>query len=363
MALILPISIFGSGSLNTVSPNAAVTKVVLDSSDNAYIAGSYTTVNGMSRKYVAKILATNDNIDGNFLYNSLSVVPQDITLSSGTDLVIASGPTPIGLNINTGALTGKTYATANDPLYTVFSDPTNTIFISGFFTSVSGTLRTGLAKLLSTGAFDSAFTCNLSSGHYAIDIGNLPSSTNLFVGGNFTTIGGVARPYFAKVNINTGATITDLNCNLNNFVFSIHMCSDGSIFIGGNFTNIQATATIKGFGKVDVLGALVAGFTQSAVTWTYVTKIEEYKVGSNAGKILVAGFEGTTPKLYRLNSNGTVDTAFGTGGSISATAISGTINDIAIRSDGSAVVVGAFTTFGGKNRPYYAKISSTGEVL
>jgi hypothetical protein len=64
-----------------------------------------------------------------------------------------------------------------------------------------------------------------------------------------------------------------------------------------------------------------------------------------------------------LNSNGTVDGDFGTGGSISATAISGTINDIAIRSDGVAVVVGGFTTIGGKNRPYYARVSSTGEVL
>jgi hypothetical protein len=363
MGLILPISIFGSGSSsNGVFPNAAVTKVVLDSSDNAYISGSYTTVNGMSRKYVAKILAINNSIDGNFIYNSLSTIPQDISLNSGTDLLIASGSAPVGLNINTGALTGKTYASANATLNTIFSDPdANNIFISGLFTSVSSVPRTGLAKLLSTGAFDPPFTCNLSSGHYVTCMESLGlGSTNLYLGGTFTTINGTARRGFAKVNINTGALISDLDCSLNNDVFSVHLCSNGEILIGGSFTRINATTTIKGFGRVDFLGAFASGFTQSAVAWNYVTKIVEYKSGAHFEKILVAGLEGTTHKLYRLNPTGTVDGTFGTSGSISATGI---INDVVIRSDGSAVVVGAFTTFGGKNRSYYAKISASGEVL
>jgi hypothetical protein len=367
LALILPISIFGSGSLNVVSPNAALTKVVLDSSDNAYISGSYTTVNGMSRKYVAKILAVNDNIDGNFVYNSLSTIPQSSSLSSGTNLLLPTGTSLIGLDINNGTPIPTTYAVSNGTVNTVFdaADVTS-IFISGLFTSVTDSVssytRTNFAKMSTSGVVASGFTCNLSSGHYVMSMDYF--SSNLYVGGNFTTIATLPRLYFAKVDISTGA-INDLgfNCNLNNQVLSVHICSDAGIFIGGSFTNIKTTSTIKGFGKVNFSGNLFAGFTQSAVPWNYVTKIVEYKVGSNAGKILVAGFEGTTPKLYRLNSNGTVDGDFGTGGSISATAISGTINDIAIRSDGVAVVVGGFTTIGGKNRPYYARVSSTGEVL
>lgn len=318
----------------------------------------------MSRKYVAKILATYDNIDGNFVYNSLSAIPQSSSLSSGTNLLLTTGTSLIGLNINNGTPIPTTYAVSNGTVNTVFdaADVTS-IFISGLFTSVTDSVssyaRTNFAKMSTSGVVASGFTCNLSSGHYVMSMDYVGS--NLYVGGNFTTIGVEAIPYFAKVNINTGTPLTDLNCNLNNQVLSVHICSDGGIFIGGSFTNIKTTSTIKGFGKVDFSGNLVAGFTQSAVLWNYVTKIVEYKSGTNFQKILVAGFDGTTFRLYRLNPNGTVDTSFaGSSGFISATSV---INDIAIRSDGVAVVVGGFTTIGGKNRPYYARVSSTGEVL
>lgn len=363
MALVLPFSLFNAGSLTRIFLNASVKRVVLDSSNNAYIAGSFTTLNGMSRKYVAKILATNDSVDGIFTYSSLANIPEDAALDASGNLLVTAGNTLLELRNITGNPTAVSYALANGPILSIFNDSSDNIFISGFFTTVSSVLRTGFAKLTSSGTFDAAFTSNLSGGTYVLDMDAVPATTNLFVGGTFTTIGGSSRVGFAKVNINTGATIADLDCNLNNSVFSVHMCSDGNVFIGGSFTNIKTTSTIKGFGKVNTLGTLVGGFTQSAITWNYVTKIVEYKSGVHAGKILVAGFEGTTPKIYRLSSTGTIDTSFGTSGSISATAVTGTINDIAIRSDSSAVVVGDFTTIGSKERSYYAKISASGEVL
>lgn len=363
MALVLPFSLFSAGSLTRIYLNAGVKRVVLDSSNNAYISGSFTTLNGMSRKYVAKILSSNDSVDGVFTYNSLTNIPEDAVLDASGNLLVTANSTLLELNKSTGIPTAVSYASANSNILTIFNDSSDNIFVSGFFTTVSAVLRTGFAKLTSSGTFDAAFTSNLNSGAYVTDMVAVPASTNLFVGGTFSTIAGASRTGFAKININTGAVITDLDCSLNNSVFSVHVCSDGNIFIGGSFTTIKATPTIRGFGKVTILGALVPGFTQSAVTWNYVTKIVEYKSGVHAGKILVAGFEGTTPKIYRLNSNGTIDTSFGTSGSISATSVTGTINDIAIRSDGSAVVVGDFTTLGSKDRSYYAKISASGEVL
>lgn len=366
MGLILPFSIFSSGSsLNRIVPNNNVKRVLLDSSDNAYISGDFTTLNGMPRNYIAKIMGVNDSVDGNFVYNSLSVIPRDIAINSG-NLLVTTSNSLIGLNSFTGTPTSTSYATTDGTIYTIFSDSNGDIFISGNFTSVSSVLKTNFAKLSSLGSLLNTFTSNITpSDAYVVDMDNISPSLNLFVGGTFTTIGSVPKPYFAKINKNTGSVVSDLDCNLDGIVWSVHICSDGNIFIGGNFTNIQTTSTLNCFGKVDLDGALVSGFTQSAVPWGFVYKIVEYKSGIHMGKILVSGTEASTIKLYRLNIDGTVDTSFGTNGSISGGPAIGfaNINDIAIRSDGGAVVVGGFTTFGGKERPYYARIDSNGQVL
>lgn len=360
MGLILPFSIFSSGS-NIIIPSDVVTRVVLDSSDNAYISGNYFTLNGISRTYIAKILTPNDNIDRNFIYNSLSVVPQDIALNStGTNLILTTGNSLIGLNTSTGTPTFPSYPTTNGVISTIFRDSSDNIFISGFFNVVAGNTRINFAKLSSTGTI-TIFDCNLDNIGYIVEMDNNPLNTDLFVAGSFDTIKTITKKGVAKVNINTGVVNNTFDCNLDFMADSIHICSDDNIFIGGSFTRIKTTTTIKGFGKVNnSTGALVAGFTQNAVPWSRVFKIKEYKSGIHQGKILVYGYIGSTPTLYRLNNNGTIDDFFGTSGYINVT---GDILDIAIKSDSSTVVVGNFTTIGGKARSYYARIDSNGQVL
>ena len=54
----------------------------------------------------------------------------------------------------------------------------------------------------------------------------------ILIGGGFTTIGGVARNYIARLNPD-GSLDTGFNPNANDYVYSIAVQADGKILIGG----------------------------------------------------------------------------------------------------------------------------------
>lgn len=61
------------------------------------------------------------------------------------------------------------------------------------------------------------------------------------------------------------------------------------------------------------------------------------------GKILVAGFAGNSGALARLNANGSLDTSFGIGGQVTSS-VSGAGSAMAIQPDGKIVLGGSITT-------------------
>ena len=78
------------------------------------------------------------------------------------------------------------------------------IFVGGDFTSVSGVARSRLVALdASTGAVITGFTANASSRVRALDV----KDGTLYVGGSFTVLGGQARSRLAAVNTTTGALL------------------------------------------------------------------------------------------------------------------------------------------------------------
>ena len=109
------------------------------------------------------------------------------------------------------------------------------IYIGGSFTSVAGVARTRLAKLNNTdGEMDGVWlpSCNASIFDLAID------GTDIYVAGQFSVIGGKAVKSFAKLNTVNGDADADWSLNpdiRNGFVIEV----DGSdVYVGGIFTSI-----------------------------------------------------------------------------------------------------------------------------
>lgn len=80
------------------------------------------------------------------------------------------------------------------------------------------------------------------------------------------------------------------------------------------------------------------------------------------GKIIVGGFAGSSGALARLNSNGSLDTSFGSGGRVTSS-VSGSTESVAIQGDGK-IVFGGQTNGGRKSNTDFAvtRLNATGTI-
>ncbi|MEG4485274.1 DUF4347 domain-containing protein, partial [Microcoleus sp. D2_18a_B4] len=111
------------------------------------------------------------------------------------------------------------------------------IYVGGDFTTIGGAALNRIARLNSDGRADATFNPDANSSVVAIAIDN---SGNLIVGGNFTNIDAQPRNKIAKLNPTTGAPDATFNPNANSAVSAIALDSSGNPIVGGFFNNIDA---------------------------------------------------------------------------------------------------------------------------
>ncbi len=80
------------------------------------------------------------------------------------------------------------------------------------------------------------------------------------------------------------------------------------------------------------------------------------------GKVLIGGtfttYNGTSRGyVARLNSDGSLDTAFATGAGANSQ-----VNSVAVQSDGKILIGGDFTTYNGTSRVRVARLNSDGSL-
>ncbi len=168
----------------------------------------------------------------------------------GGDLYIGGTFTTVGgttrnrlakLNATTGALnTGFNISVSGGTSPTVYalevSNNGNRLYVGGEFTAVGGLTRNNIAEInLTTNAVDGTYTNGTNGTVRTIQITN--NDNNLYIGGLFTTAGTRNRNYIAKVNTNNGNSIAGWNANANGFVYDIELISSG-VIVCGSFENI-----------------------------------------------------------------------------------------------------------------------------
>ncbi|GEM_PF-6670656 len=142
------------------------------------------------------------------------------------------------------------------------------------------------------------------------------------------------------------------NASANHQVFAIESLSDGSAIVGGLFSSIAGGSATR-IAKFDSDGELIAGWGAS-----FNSTVRVIKELSN-GQFLVGGnFTSVNNDsgyryLVRLNSDGTLDTAYDPD-------VNSVVYDIALFSDDAAAIVGTFTNVNGSARSYIAKLSTAG---
>jgi Domain of unknown function (DUF5122) beta-propeller len=124
----------------------------------------------------------------------------------------------------------------NGPVTAMTSDGTS-LFIGGDFTSVNGVARTRLAKInLATGAIDPTFVPTSGRVDDMVIVGS-----RLYIVGEFNTVNGQTRTRAAAVNTTTGALDPTFKPLIDARVMTVAASPDGSkIYIGGNFLNVNS---------------------------------------------------------------------------------------------------------------------------
>lgn len=154
----------------------------------------------------------------------------------------------LAFNATSGVIDTRFNPTVNGEVTSIVQVPNSTdLIIGGSFTSVNGVMRQRLVRIDSTtGALVTGFTANAT----AIVNDMTLLGGNLIVGGNFQKINGVARGRLAMINAATGAVQAGLNLTATGQhtggttnVLKLDVSPDGTrLVIVGNFTAIAGQA-------------------------------------------------------------------------------------------------------------------------
>ena len=300
--------------------NAAVSSVTVQSDGKAIVGGDFTSVNGTTSNYIARL-----NADGT----------PDTTFTT---------------NMGTG-LNGQVYAVV------VQSD--GKIVVGGEFSSVAGTGSDNIARFEADGTPDTTFSSNIGSGFnsdvYAISV--LPDDS-LIVGGDFTTLNDVANNHIARLNPD-GTPDTTFTSNtgtgFSNGVFALTVQSDGKTVVGGSFDSLNGTdstriARLNSDGTPDTTFSTNTGTGFSNAVYSLAMQSD--------GKIIAGGrfasINGTASNgIARLNPDGTPDSAYTTA---IGSGFSSSVSTVVALDAGRVLVGGDFTSINGTSSNRIARL-------
>lgn len=228
------------------------------------------------------------------------------------------------------------------------------LFIGGEFDSIGGKYRTNLAKLdaYGTGSVDSVWAPNPNNLPFQSQVKTLAiSGSDIYVGGSFTNVGGQSRPNLARVStIGNGLSDPYWDPQPDSEVAAIAV--DGTrIYVGGSFTRMRGKTALGVARLGSLTGLRDGGFSVQVEKPGYINAI----VRQRDGKIIIGGSFNLVDKLGRGNMarfhlDGTLDPVWDPD-------VDGTVSALAV-TETDIIAGGYFRRVGGKERQNLAKISA-----
>src|SRR5436190_6657629 len=340
-------------------PNATsiVLPLALQADGKILAGGKFSSIGGQPRNNIARLDATTGladslNPNANSFVTSIAV-QADGKLLVGGDF---NGANSIGgqtrnrlarLEATTG-LADSFDPNANNSVASIAVQANGRILVGGLFGSIGGQPRNFIARLdATTGAADS-FDPNANSTVNAITV---QTDGKVVAGGFFTSTGGQARNRIVRLEIDGRLDRTLNNPSVvGTFVFATALQADGKILLGGDFTTVLGVAR-NYIARLNTDGTLDTGFDPNASD--IVTAIA---VQAN-GKILVGGALNSIGGQPR-NHLARLDPATGLADSFNPN-INDFVTAILVQTDGKILVGGAFLGIGGQPHSFLARLDAT----
>src|ERR1043166_2471221 len=318
-----------------------------------------------------------------------------ITLQPQSASIFASLTATFAVNASSGAQlfyqwrsNGVAIAGATNSSFSLANIQTNfaanySVVVSNINGSVTSSNAT-LTVLQPAGSLDNSFT-TVGTGFNGTLVNDIAvqSDGKLVLGGNWNTYNSVSRGFLARLNTD-GTLDGGLGTNGANFaVYGVALQADAKVLIVGTFSTYNGVprrriARINSDGSLDTTwtNSLIFGGTQYGydvlyqpdgksivamggngiyrfttsgsvdTAWTNISAVSTLTYPwalalQSDGKVLVGGFSSAATnqgRVYRLNSDGTLDATFST-----ALIFHGTVQAIAVQSDGKVLVGGTIT--------------------
>jgi hypothetical protein len=259
-----------TGLADTWNPNANATANTLAiAGTDIYIGGSFTSVGGQTARARIARLLPDGTVDPDWDPGSNNTV--NALLVSGADVYVGGQFTSIGgLTRNRLARLTTADGGAADPSWNPDAGAAvnslalsgTSLFVGGGFTTIGGGTHNRLAKISTTGsgAADATWAPSASGSVFAL----ATDGTSVYAGGTFITVGAGPvgnRPFIAKLGAGgSGALDPDWNPSANSIVRALAL-SGSSLFVGGDFSSIGGQ-TRNRIAKLSATG--VAGDTGNA---------------------------------------------------------------------------------------------------
>jgi uncharacterized delta-60 repeat protein len=259
--------------------------------------------------------------------------------------------------------TTLTFGTVNQSPRCVVTQPDNSNIIVGDFTTFSGSVSNYIVKITPSGSIDSSF--NIGTGfNNQVYAAVTQSDGKITAIGEFTLYSGSAVNRIVRINTN-GTRDTTFNIGTGFSVGSadIRVQPDNKILVVGNFSSYSGSAATR-IVRINTDGTIDNSFV-SGVGFNVTPHSLDLQPD---GKILVLGsftsYSGSANNyIIRLNTNGTIDNTFNIGTGISA--ISSGINNakiLSIANNKVMVTAPLVTTYSGSTSGNIFRINSNGTL-
>jgi PKD repeat protein len=157
----------------------------------------------------------------------------------------------LAYDLQSGDLDTSWAPATNAQVLTVAASPDGQrLYVGGQFTSIGGVSRLRIAAFdTATGQLVTSFNARLDGPVYAIAATN----TTVYVGGSFTAANGTARPRAAAFSAANGSLVTSWRPTIADYtVRAIEISPDGSrVILGGSFTSVNGSSN-PGYGLASV---------------------------------------------------------------------------------------------------------------
>ena len=234
----------------------------------------------------------------------------------------------------------------------------NQVVIGGDFSSYNGIQRNNVARVNADGSLDTTFTPGAGANGQIWSV-VVQADGRVLIGGEFTSYNGTARKYVARLNPN-GSLDTTFNTSnaITGPVYALALAPDGSnrLLVGGHFN--VANQSYANIARLNSNGSLDTAFSPSSGPDNLVRSLAWQ---SNNQIIAGGAFRQVNGlsynRLARLNADGSLDANFYIG-----TGADNTVNSITLAPSGLIYIGGSFTVINGTHRLGFARLNADGTV-